>query len=273
MGYWEELEHYTDLAPILMAHPLVRAAINTRVSGEASVWPVEALRRVLGSRAPLAETLSIGCGIGSLERSLIDEGMVRKITAVDLSAPALEEARAQAGTRPVEYLLTDARQYLREHRHAFDAIFFHQSLHHFDALDDLMELVRDALRPGGLLYVDEYTGPSRDEWHWWRLVIPNLAYRLLPFGTRRARIIRAPINHEDPTEALRSSEIIRAIERRFVITHRRDYGGNLLSVVYPNMTGGPAATPGVSRLIVFEDWLLRLGALSFYTIIHAEARS
>src|SRR4029079_5429914 len=101
---------------------------------------------------------------------------------------------------------------------------------------------------GGFLYLDEYVGPSRDEWHWWRLFAQNFAYYMLPRATRRPHLVRAPINYEDPTEAIRSSEIVGAVTRHSRIVERRDYGGNLLAVVYPNLKRAPSFDKAVERL-------------------------
>ena len=274
MSYWDDLTRHTDLVSIWMAHPLVRAAINTRVSGDPSVWPIEALKRQLPEQTPIANALSIGCGLGSLERSLVDEGVVSAITAVDISESAIAEASKAAGSRPVQYVCGDARTYLRARPGTFDAIFFHQSLHHFDGLHELMALVRTALRPQGFLYIDEYVGPARYEWSALKLLIPNLAYRMLPRTARRPHIVRAPINREDPTEAIRSSEILPAMHEHFESISRRDYGGNLLAVVYPNLaqTDKRAFDAAVRKLIGMEDQLLRLGASSYYTVMLARPR-
>jgi SAM-dependent methyltransferase len=264
--YWNELEHHTDVSATWMAHPLVRAMINRCVSGDPHVWPITALRGWLGERAPLGECLSIGCGAGGLERALISEGVASHVVGIDMAENAIAEATRLAAGLPIEYSVVDAREYLRAHEQSFDAIFFHQSLHHFDALDELMELVERSLRPNGLLYLDEYVGPSRDDWPIWRLIAPNVAYRLLPRRVRRPHIIRAPINREDPTEAIHSGEIMRAVERRFRIIDRRDYGGNLLAVIYPNLQNPDDAS--IARLIALEAKLLRF-APSFCTVLIA----
>jgi O-antigen biosynthesis protein len=273
--YWDDLSRHTDLVSIWMAHPLVRAAINTRVSGDPSVWPVEALKREIAAHIPVRAAVSIGCGLGSLERSLIDEGVVSSITAIDISETAIAEARRSAGTRAAQYVCADAREYLRARPASFDAVFFHQSLHHFDNLDELMALARTALRTAGFLYIDEYVGPSRDEWSPFKLLLPNVAYRMLPRSTWRPHLVRAPINREDPTEAIRSSRILPAIEKHFVTTSRKDYGGNLLSVIYPNLSqvDKRAFDAAVRKLIGMEDQLLRLGASSYYTAMVARPRS
>lgn len=275
--YWNELEHHIDVSATWMAHPLVRAEINRRVSGDPHLWPATALRQWLGNRAPLGSVLSIGCGAGGMERSLIEEGIAAHATGIDMAENVVAEARRLADGMPIDYVVTDAREYLRAHPNAFDAIVFHQSLHHFDELDELMSLVAHSLRDGGLLYLDEYVGPSRDDWPLRRLVLPNLAYRLLPREVRRPHLIRAPINHEDPTEAIRSGEIIAAVERRFRIVHRRDYGGNLLAVIYPNLRRPDEGSrrevfdAAVARLIAMEGRLLRF-APAFCTVLITELR-
>jgi SAM-dependent methyltransferase len=275
--YWNELEHHTDASATWMAHPLVRAEINRRVSGNPHLWPTTAFRHWLGNRAPLGKCLSIGCGAGGMERSLIEERIAAHATGIDMAENAIAEARRLADGMPIDYVATDAREYLRAHPSAFDAIVFHQSLHHFDALDELLSLVSYSLRAGGLLYLDEYVGPSRDDWPTRRLIAPNLAYRLLPREVRRPHLIRAPINQEDPTEAIRSGEIVGAVERRFHVVHRRDYGGNLLAVVYPNLrrpdegSRGEIFDAAVARLIALEERLLRFQP-SFCTVLVAEKR-
>jgi SAM-dependent methyltransferase len=279
LTYWNDLTHHTELGDIWMSHRHVRAAINRRVSGSPDVWPVTALRQWLGPRAPLAECVSIGCGTGALERSLFDEGVAAHAIGIDMAENVITEARALAEERalPIEYVVADAREFLAARRASFDAVLFHQSLHHFDELDSLLDVVAGSLRSGGFLYIDEYAGPSRDDWPLRRLVLPNLAYRLLPSSVRRPHIVRAPINREDPTEAIRSGEIVSAIERRFRVVHRRDYGGNLLAVIYPNLRrpeeGSRAELfdAAVARLVALEERLLRWER-SFCTVMIAEPR-
>jgi hypothetical protein len=115
------------------------------------------------------------------------------------------------------------------------------------------------------------------------MLLPNAVYRLLPAELRRARIVRAPINREDPTEAVESSRILPAIARRFEILERRDYGGNLLSIIYPNLRRPPAGTAeraklddAVALMLDIEDSILRhralVGAETFFTALVARPR-
>jgi len=203
---------------------------------------------------------------------------------VDSAAECIEESRARTndaglGDR-IEYERADAKEVLGRSS-GLDAVFFHGSLHHFTGHDALMRLVAGSLAPGGILYIDEYVGPSRDEWHARDMIVPNIIYRLLPATLRRARIVRAPINRDDPTEAVESSRILPAMEKVFTRVTRRDYGGNLLSLLYPNMHR-PASESSereelnraVSLLLDLEEVILKhrrtLGVETYFTVAIAE---
>jgi len=268
-----------------MNHPLVRARINQRVTGDPNLWPLLWFRDAMGDRVPFRRTLSIGCGVGNLERSLVQHGIVSSVTGVDVSADAIREARrlaAEAGfEQQIQYEAADSKEFLVLQEGA-DAIFFHASLHHFSGLGAFLGLVRSALKPSGILYADEYVGPARSEWSLARMAVLNFIYRSLPSDIRRVGIIRRPINYEDPTEAIESSGILRAIENSFRILYRRDYGGNLLSVIYPALRRpsniqdplGPPFHKAVERLLDLEDTLTRqdgfFKATSFNSLVVAE---
>lgn len=180
-----------------MSHPLVRARINERISGDAGVWPVAWLAHELAGELPLRNALSVGCGIGNLERDLVAHGVVSSIAGIDVSPACVDDASARAAQAElsghISYECGDAREKLAASRD-LGAVFFHGSLHHFEKHDELLRLVRAALRPGGLLCIDEYAGPSRDEWSIADVMRPNLVYWSLARSIRRTRIVRAPVN-------------------------------------------------------------------------------
>ena len=281
MSYWSDLDrHRWD--EIWMNHPAVRARINRRVTGDPAKWPIRWLSEVVGERLPFRRALSVGCGVGNLERSLVELGLVEHVTGIDSSAGAIEEARrAAAGAGladQIAYAVADAWERLAATRD-LEAVFFHSSLHHFDRLPEFLGLVRAALAPRGILYLDEYVGPARGEWTWRHLARWNARYRRLPRTVRRTRIIRRPINREDPTEAIESSGILPAVHQHFRVLARKDYGGNLLSVIYPSLLrpdqpGGPPAAlfdAVVEELLEREEALLEREA-GYNTVVVAEPR-
>jgi SAM-dependent methyltransferase len=156
----------------------------------------------------------------------------------------------------------DAVGFLRENLGEFDGIFFHGALHHLEPVSEIVRLAKASLRTGGILYVDEYVGPSMRQWSWWRLVPANVAYYLAaPRRLRRPRLVRAPRNPEDPSEMIDSASILPAVRREFEVLAERGYGGNLLAIVYPNLrheAAGDELGRVVGRLIRMERVVVRV---------------
>lgn len=283
MSYWSDLERH-GWDELWQNHPAVRARINGLVTGDPAQWPIAFLSSVVPDRLPIRRAVSIGCGVGHLERSLVKLGLVERVTGIDASLEAVRRARraaAEAGfSDRIAYAAADAWSFLEGVR-GLDAVLFHSSLHHFDRLPAFLGLVRGALSPRGLLYLDEYVGPARGEWTWRHLLRWNRLYRRLPRSVRRTRVIRRPINREDPTEAIESSGILPAVERHFRVIARRDYGGNLLAPIYPSLLrpdqpGGPEPAlfdAAVESLLAQEERMLaREPGGSYHAVVVAEPR-
>jgi SAM-dependent methyltransferase len=274
MTYWNELERHPRPEDFWMGHPLVRTWINEHVSGSGVASPLDWFATRFGSRIRDAEVLSIGCGTGGLERDLTGRFPAARILGIDTSERAIGRARDLAGRANlsgVTYQVADAWTVLRT-AGAWDTIFFHAALHHFDQLPELLRLAAGALKADGLLYLDEYVGPSMREWNLFRLGLLNAAYRLLPRKARRVGIIRTPRNPDDPTEAICSSQIVPAVLSSFEVVERRDYGGNLVSVIFPNLQQGSseAIDDAVARMLTMERFLLeKIRLKSFHTVLVA----
>lgn len=213
-------------------------------------------------------------------------GIAAKATGVDVTlgplAFARRSARAEGMGDRIAYAQAEARSLLEREKH-WDAVFFHGSLHHFEDVPGILGRVRSALKPGGVLYLDEYVGRSRGDWRMRHLILPNLAYWTLPRAARRTHIVRSPVTDEDPTEQIASAGILPAVERFFRVVERRDYGGNLLQIVYPNLRRPGSRGPGpavfsaaVARLLRWEDAFLRYpgisGEVSAHVVLWAEPR-
>jgi SAM-dependent methyltransferase len=157
-------------------------------------------------------------------------------------------------------------------RNRYDIVFFHQSAHHVAKLEKVFRRVLHALKPDGLLYLDEYVGPSRHNWSEELLAPQQAAYRALPKSLRTRKRLSVPIQVDDPSEAFRSDEIMPQLRIGFDVVAERPYGGTLLSVIYP-MLRRDAVTPElVQRLIADEQRMLDAGALSFYTVVVAKPK-
>ncbi len=283
VNYWDSIAAHARIDEIWASHPLVRAAINRRVAGDPEIWTTTWFRGWLNGRPRLADTLSVGCGLGNFERDLVRLDLVERVLGLEISPVCVAEATRLAaveGTSDrIAYRCADAWGEIARARD-LDAIFFHASLHHFDRLDEMAELLARALKPGGLLYLDEYVGPARDEWQPTHELRWNWHYYRLPRSVRRVGRIRPPVNDEDPTEAVASSSIRPSVARRFRVLEDRGYGGNLLAVIYGNLRR-PSENPpspalefdaAVARLLEAEEAILRRGEPSYHAVIVATPR-
>lgn len=283
VNYWDSIEAHSRVEEIWGSHPLVRERINRRISGDPHTWTTTWLARRLEGMPRWREAVSIGCGMGHFERDLVRLDLVDHVTGIEISPVCVAEAQAGAAAEGMQeriaYRCADAWEAIAELRD-LDAILFHASLHHFDRLDEMATLLRRALKPEGLLYLDEYVGPSRHEWKLLHELRWNWHYYRLPKSVRRVGRIRPPINFEDPTEAVASSDILPALAREFDLLEQRDYGGNLLSVIYANLYRPTSHPPSpradfdaaIQRLLDAEDSLLASGERSFHSVVLARPK-
>jgi SAM-dependent methyltransferase len=246
----------------------VRLYINRTIGHGELLWPLELLERFLKGRT-FNRALSIGCGAGALERQLIKRGLCRTCDAFDGSVVSLHTARKEAeregvGDR-IRYFAANFNEPALPHA-KYDIVFFHQSAHHVAKLEKLFRAVMNALTPDGLVYLDEYVGPSRFDW----ATRPELLakhrrlFASIPKRLRAVETLHPPIQVDDPSEAIRSSEIEPQLRIGFDIAGRQPYGGGILSVLMPNLRINDLDDATLNDLIEHDR-----RATAFYTLIAA----
>lgn len=247
----------------------VRLYINERITGDAHLWPFDAVQRVYPMRYNRA--LSIGCGTGALERDLIRRDMCGHVDAFDASVASIAIARSAAAG---EQVLDRIRYFVADFNepalpgNAYDAVFIHQALHHVGKLEKLLRAVLKTLKPNGLFYLDEYVGPSRDEWSDHEFEPYAEQFRKFPRALRRSDELPLPIHPDDPTEAIRSGEIEHQLRIGFNIEHFRGYGGAILSVIGPQLRMESAPPDLLGQLIELD----RAARRDFYAVIVARPK-
>lgn len=264
-------------------HPLVREYANSLITGVPWLSPTSALKVGWANR-PWKRGLSIGCGVGHLERDLWNLRVCERIDAFDFSRESLRKARQlnrAAGVSGIRYWRDDFNT-VRLPRDRYDAVFFHGSLHHVHKLERLFDQVERALHPWGVIYIDEYVGPSRDQWleetfEKGELAAARAEFEQIPDALKRWPVA-APIEFRDPSEAIRSGEILPMIRERFEILNERPYWGNLLYTLFCCLDGDAMLAgeqrPLVERLIEREKELVASGAYTkpYYAVVLARRR-
>lgn len=260
------------------AQPLVRRAINRRVTGNPDVWPMEWFASRYAS-TPFGHGLSAGCGDGALERDLLSKNICRTMEGVDFSQEALKRAQVLAE----EAGMADRVRYRNANldalalpAEAYDIVFFHGSLHHVREVEKILSTVERSLKPEGILFLDEYMGPSRHEWSDsdWRFA--RAAFDALPDALKNRPNLMIPLPMDDPSESIRSSAIPGTVRERFDIVEEKPYGGNILWFTLPcvDIKALRQDRTGVlSKMIALEDHLLENAWVdSYFRILIARKR-
>jgi SAM-dependent methyltransferase len=241
-------------------------------------------RTYLASRAPL-RGLSLGCGTGRRVVGWAATGRFTAIDAYDLSPSRIEAARrmaADAGVADVvQFSVADVRD-LALPDHGYDVVFTEQILHHLAPLRVVLERVHRTLAPDGLLVVNEYVGPNRNQWTPRQLEAANALLAIIPARYRATqdgghktsvvRLSRLRMILRDPSEAVESERIIPLIRALFDVVEERGYGGALLhpalARIAHNFTAPDAETQTLLDLCFrAEDLLLQAGEIAHDFII------
>jgi SAM-dependent methyltransferase len=277
-AYWDSHHHKSHDPSYWMADPACRAAINRRVTGSAEEWPLDWFRRV-HAKTPFPRALSWGCGTGAFERSAVRAGIVAAVDGYDISEASLAEARRAAGEEGlsgIRYRTGDFDD-PRLPRGVYDAVFFHQSLHHVSRLERLFEAVAGSLVAEGALYADEYVGPSRNRWKPDHIRRAQSLLDRLPVRAKIPRRIDLPIEEHDPSEAARSGEIAGFLRSYFDPVEWKPYGGQIVSLVFPYLrpawTQSEDGRRAVAEMLRLEDE--ELGAdpsATYYLVAYGKLR-
>jgi SAM-dependent methyltransferase len=211
---------------------------------------------------------------------------------VDLSDEAgriaAERAR-NAGFNHLAYRNADLNA-IKLERGAYDVVFGISSVHHVRNLEHLFRQVHQALKPGGYFFLDEFIGPSRFQWTDAQMQSMNEQLGMLPKELRRRvsdrrrfkeQVIRETVDEiiaSDPSEAVRSADIVPLIAEYFKVLEVKGYGGAILHLMLYDIAGNfcegiPGSLDHLRRLFTVEDNLMASGIISsdFAVIIATKA--
>ena len=152
------------------------------------------------------------------------------------------------------------------------------SLHHVAALEKVLRAVRAALKPGGYFLINEFVGPRQFQFPDRQLAVVRELLDALPerlrldstTGRVKTEYIRQSVAHWnrwDPSEAVRSDEIVPLLRRTFDVALELPYGGTVLNLLLEHIVQNwdlrePRDVELFRLLARTEDLLLRTGALA-----------
>lgn len=241
------------------AHPRSQDHMRARAGGGFASW----LARHVGRNG--GHAVSIGCGRATTEVDLVANGQFDTIDLFDISSGSLDVARERAAEKGVADRVTC-------HVGAFDpalvtrpadAVLFLSSLHHIEALEEVLDGVAEVLVPGGVLVADEYVGPTRFGFPDDHLRHARGLFRIADRTLRRPDPeLVVPTVEEvaevDPTEAVRSDEILGQLAERFVDLEVAPIGGGLVFPLWYGLRHD--ALFETARGDALVEWILDLDA-------------
>ena len=272
-----------------LEHQKVQERINTKVVGRPGPDRYQHfVQQYLAGKTPVERALTLGCGAGEFERGMAQYDFCREHEAVDIAEGAIEKAIAQAraaGLTHISYRVADLNA-IRLSPGRYDVVFGISSVHHVAALERLYEQIAAALKSGGLFFLDEFVGPSQCQFTEAQLREVNQQLRAMPDALKRSvtrpfelkqPVVRPTIdqmNAGDPSEAIRSAEIVPLLSRYFDVLEVKGQGGSLLHLLLEDIAGNFNEENGGSldyldRLFSLEDRLIAQGVLQddFATIV------
>lgn len=231
---------------------------------------------------------SLGCGNGHLERVMATEPSVSfpytRIDGFELNPDLVRYATEEASKlaiRGIQYFAMDLNEPTLGHTE-YDLVIFFHSLHHVTNLERCLDAVGAALKDDGYLLVVDFVGPTRFQWTDKQLHYAQMLLDLLPQGLKvDLRIesdkpvfkdkVRRPavedVARADPSEAVRSGDIMTLLCSRFHPVEEKPLGGTLLSLVFDGIAGNfDESNPYIRSLILsfarFEESLIKEGILT-----------
>ena len=241
---WSDTESTANLRAVYWTSSQVIARyLNRRCTGDPNAdWLTWLDHVVLRPTGRELDCLVLGCGEGWLERALAPSPAVRSILAMDISPRAVEKAARMAAEQGLDGTISYRAANLDHDplpTAAFNVVIAHSVLHHVEELEFAYEQIAESLRPGGLLVIHEYVGNCRLQYGDDQIERMNAIVHRLPAHFRRSALtgevfterVRPPLDvvtATDPSEGIRSEEVLTAAAAHFEIVRHVDLGGSIL---------------------------------------------
>lgn len=261
------------------SHPITQKHIQRHMSGDPEKnWLTYVEENYC--QVPRKNGLSLGSGDGGAERDSIRQKICLKMTAYDLSPDAVRTAQEQAQLAgygdQIDYQVADLDN-IELPAGIYDLVIAAQSVHHISNLERLTEQIHKCLTSDGILVVNEYVGPSQYQWTDKADALMNELLQILPpekrrmqDGSLKERVVR-PTREQvvavDPTESVRSEEILPILEQYFEYDYQANFGGTLLQFLLSDIIANFHEDDPMDRALIdildfFEQTLIREGVIA-----------
>ncbi len=244
--YWSNMANQKPSMFNWSDSKLVLENINKLISGDANKgWLQYSCKKYLLKNGNGVDWgLSIGCGKGDLERQCLKMRACKKIDAIDIATGAIDEAKKIAEQQGISEIYYEAKNIEKTDlpKEKYDVVFSSSSIHHIKDLEGTFEKIQKSLKPNGLFILLEYVGPSQFQFSPKVVNIINEILNILPYHYKKSsksekfkesfdKSTVEYMNENDPSESIRSAEIIQTLSEYFTIIEKKDYGGTILHML------------------------------------------
>jgi len=260
----------------------VRAVNLKRVTGDPGLsWYTW---QIAGRQRPFGRVLAFGDGKGMAVEAILTKQDTSEVVYVNISP---EECRrfddlfSENGILvPHRCIIADANHYDYRRLGRFDTIISVGLFHHMHDFGALFSQLHDVLTDSGILYADEFTGPSQWRYQGRIVELVNDILSALPAGLV---LDRGKVRGEDfyrlwkicgdPSESVRAGELHQALTDHFSILQMAHFGGSVLFPLFqstymtprrlnvPNWHTTAEGQAEIMRLAAWEENLIETGQI------------
>ncbi len=243
-------------------NPQFLSYIERSISPEHEMGVHGAIRAAIG-KTPLERGVSVGSGTGHNERGLIAAGLVERFDLFEVSEDRVEQSKKFAEEAGMADRFTHYVEDAFKHDFdgEYDLVYWEHALHHMFDVDHAVAWSVRALKPGGLLVINDYIGPTRLQWRRNEVKLVRQFLRdneeVLGVDPKRVRrgtqFRRLKQFMRDPSEAPQS-DLIEAAYKRHTGTDLNVLGGAMIHLGGGFLNGAEEQDPEIhDRLIKFDQ--------------------
>jgi SAM-dependent methyltransferase len=216
---------------------LVREIYQKRVTGNPSLswytWKIQE------RASPFGRVLVFGDGKGMAAEAAFVRNDTHEVIYFNISRGECRDfERLFSGHHfdfPFRYVIGDANRFDFTQLGTFDTIISVGTFHHFENFERIFPLLNQILKSDGLLYADEFIGPS--QWQYEELIIELINQHLNSLPNKLLLSRKTVIGEEfyrlwknglDPSESIRSGELDQWLRKSFAVIEACPFNGTFL---------------------------------------------
>lgn len=172
---------------------------------------------IIHKYGPRKKCLSLGSGLGRIEKYLIENGFTADISTIEICSEVNEKVRLK--DEQIQVNKGDLN-FIELPENTFDFIICHGVLHHLINIEHVLGQIDQSLTQNGLVLIYEYVGPDRWQFPEATMHYLDEAFPRLSFSRREASSILG-------FESIRSSDILPILQETYGNGHFESvqYGG------------------------------------------------